>query len=305
MTGYAFLRSRRWLGIACLTVVVAAVCVVLGSWQLSRHEYRAAAIARVQANTQYPPVPLTELLATPEASVGDELEWRTVTVTGRYVGQPVALPQRGTESGPADHALAVLAVTGTAGTDGTAAAPWLLVIDRGSYPTDAFADDTGLLALPSGEVEVELRLRPAEPPSPRQPIAGQVFRVAPQQVLDAAAAGTPLEGTLMVGGYGWLVSETPTTADPPAPLAVPAPDYRSNLSYAFQWWTFALLAFVGFGVLARREQRTLALEAGGAAATPPPVRRRRRSDADLEDAEIDAAELAAAGADQARDTSSA
>jgi len=285
---YAFLRSRRWVGIAVLTVLVAAVCSLLGSWQLARHEYRAEAIARVEANRDQPAVPLAQLLPDPTTEVGDDLEWRTVTTTGRYVGDPVALPQRGVEGGPADHALAVLEVPGPDGER------WLLAVDRGWYPTDAFTDPSDRLALPDGDLQLVLRLRPAEEPSDRQQVPGQVHRIAPEQVL-AAAGATAEPGTLVTTAYAWVVEETPTTANPPTPMTVPSPNYRSNLSYALQWWTFGLLAFLGYAVLARRERAAMDRDEGVAPAPPRP-RSRRRTDAEIEDAEIEA---------QASETSSA
>lgn len=170
------------------------------------------------------------------------------------------------------------------------AGPWLLVIDRGWYPTDAFTDPADRLALPAGTVELVVRLRPAEPASTRDQVPGQVFRVSPEQVLQAAALEG--EGTLVAGAYGWLTDESPTTANPPDALPIPSPNYRSNLSYAFQWWTFGLLAFIGYAVLARRERHAFDDDAG----TPAPSSRpRRRSDADEEDAAIDAAERAEGG----------
>ncbi|WP_420115027.1 SURF1 family protein [Pseudactinotalea sp.] len=285
---FSFLRTRRWIGIAALTVVIAAACVTLGFWQFSRHEYRAEAIARVEANSTQPPVPLTDLLTSPTTTVGDDLEWRAVTVTGRYVGNPVVLPQRGIENQAADHALAVLAVEGPAGES------WLLVVDRGWYPTDAFTDPSDRLELPTGEIELTLRLRPAEDPSSRDQVAGRVFVINPEQVLDAASPGAEAAGTLVTDSYAWVATESPTTANPPGPIPVPSPNYRSNLSYAMQWWTFGLLAFVGYGVLARRERTAMDRDAGIEAPAPRP---RKLSDADIEDAEIEAA--------QARDTSSA
>lgn len=298
-SGFSFLRSRRWIGIAALTAVIACVCTLLGIWQLQRHEYRAEAIAVVEANSSRPPVPLTELLTSTTTDVGADLEWRAVTVTGRYVGDPVALPQRGIGGQAADHALAMLEV------DGPAGERWLLAVDRGWYPTDAFTDPGDRLATPPGEIELQLRLRPAEEPSPRQQVAGQVFTIAPSQVLTAATpdAGADPAGTLVETAYAWVVSETPTTTNPPTPLPVPDPNYRSNLSYALQWWAFALMAFIGYAVLARRERRALDEDDNNgdpAPAQAPPTRhRRRRTDAEIEDAEIDAARA------QASETSSA
>lgn len=293
-SGFSFLRSRRWIGIAALTVVIACVCTLLGVWQLQRHEYRAEAIAVVEANSSRPPVPLTDLLVSTTTDVGSDLEWRAVTVTGRYVGAPVALPQRGIGGQAADHALAMLEI------DGPAGERWLLAVDRGWYPTDAFTDPGDRLLTPDGEIELQLRLRPAEEPSPREQVPGQVFTIAPGQVLTAAAPDGGPAGTLVETAYAWVVSETPTTANPPTPLPVPDPNYRSNLSYALQWWAFALMAFVGYGVLARRERRALDDGAGVSPVTEAaPPRRRRRTDAEIEDEQIDAARA------QASETSSA
>ncbi|MFV0427677.1 MAG: SURF1 family protein [Beutenbergiaceae bacterium] len=279
MSRYAFLWSRRWLGTAALAIVVAAVCVVLGSWQLQRHEYRAETIERVAANSTEPAVPLSDLIPDPSTPVTDATEWRAVRVSGRYLPTPVLLPQRGVEGAAADHALALFEVAGTQG-------PWLLVVDRGWFPTDAFTDPGNLLAPPGGQVELELRLRPAEPASDRNPVAGQVFRINPEQVLQAAEPGRD-SSTLVTGGYAFLVSENPSTQAAPTPIPIPAPNYRSNLSYALQWWSFALMAFIGFAVMARRERHALDVEAG--IARTPRVRR-RLSDADIEDAAIDAAD---------------
>lgn len=284
---YAFLLTRRWLGVAALTVTVAVVCTILGSWQLGRHEYRAETIARVEQNTSQAAVPLTTLVTSATEPLPEDMEWRSVVVTGRYVGEPVMLPQRGVENAAADHALAVLAVDAPDG--GTC----LVVVDRGWYPTDAFADPTPRLQTPTGEVRLELRLRPAEPASTRDPVVGQVFRIAPSQVV--AAAGVADGGTIVEGAYGWLVSETPTTADPPTALPIPAANYRSNLSYALQWWTFGVLAFVGFAVLARRERAAMDRASGVAEPRHEPRRSRRLSDADAEDAELDAAETRLGG----------
>src|SRR5690606_23541464 len=106
------------------------------------------------------------------------------------------------------------------------------VLDRGSYPTDAFVDPTDRLELPSGEIDLVLRLRPAEDPSPRDQVAGLAYTINPQQVLESATPGADIAGTLVTDSYAWVVSESPTTANPPTPIPVPSPNYRSNLSYA-------------------------------------------------------------------------
>ena len=59
----------------------------------------------------------------------------------------------------------------------------------------------------------------------------------------------------VVGAYGALVSEQPPTANPPAPALPPDFGIGINLAYAFQWWAFALTAYVLFGWALVREVR--------------------------------------------------
>ena len=46
---YGFLATRRWLGFAALALVLAAVMVGLGCWQLARYHQRSTANAAIDA----------------------------------------------------------------------------------------------------------------------------------------------------------------------------------------------------------------------------------------------------------------
>ncbi len=293
-----------------MAVVVSLTCAMLGYWQLTRYQGKAEAAALVEANYDSPPVALTELLPTAHSTWPEDLTWRQVTVTGEYLVPAVVLPQRPIGGSPADHVLAALALQVEGEEE-----PWWLLVDRGWYRSDAFADHTAEQELPEGEVRVTVRLRAAEPRSERDLTGRQVYAINPSQVLDVAAPGADLAGTVVTGVYGVLVEESPTTATPPAPLPRPSADLGNHLSYAFQWWVFALGALVGAVVLARREAADWADPAdhsgpAGHASTgthpdpghsavsshrPPRQssqrqsrRPRRRTEADEEDAIIDA-----------------
>lgn len=276
---YAFLTSPRWVGLTAVIVAVSMACVLLGYWQWSRYQGRAEQIDLVQANYSQDPVPLTDLVPAAGAALDPAHQWRPVQVTGEYLGEVVVLPQRGVEGTPADHVVGMLLVRDVPGE------PWAVLVDRGWYTTDAFADHTGAQVLPDGQVEAVLRLRPAEEPSPRMLDAGQIHRLNPEQGLLAATVDLTGEDqpVLATGVYGQLAAETQGGSDVmPAELSLlprPVADLGSHLSYALQWWVFALGCYVGLVVLARREAQD------PRATSPAPVRRRSHVE---EDEDIDA-----------------
>lgn len=285
---------RRAAGLVAVAVAVAVVCTGLGYWQWLRHQDRSAAIAVVESNFEADPVPLAEVVGPLPGAVADDDVWTPVRVTGRYLPEEtVLLRNRPVGGRPGFHVLVPFVVTddgtgtgtGTVadagtGADADAGRGTLLVVDRGWIPTDVSSADA---PPPSGEVELVVRLRADEPPSTRDAPAGQVQAISVPQVLAAA----DLESATAVDGYGVLASEDPAPAQPLGALPRPSTDPGSNLSYALQWWTFALGALVGFSILARRELVAPA-EPGPVDAPVPPRRRRGPSAEDVEDALIDA-----------------
>ncbi len=300
MSRYAFLRTRRWVGLAVLAVVVAVTCVLLGLWQWDRHSERAAANHLIDTNYSQPVAPLTEVAGD---AVTADVAWRQVATSGRYVGEQQVVRNRPVGGVRAARVLAVLA------TDGDR----LVVVDRGWLPLGE-----GELTppdYPDGEVQLVGRVREAEPADSRVPPAGQVYRIAPEQVVQAALDGEagPEPGTVL-DGYLLAVDEEPAPATPLEAFPRPETSPGSHLSYAFQWWVFALGALVGYVILARREAAEVAPADPGRSSAPadPPApgaartatqetsrkgsqkaskkasRKQRRTDADEEDALIDA-----------------
>lgn len=285
---------RRAVGLVVLAVAVALTCTFLGRWQWHRHVARDAAIAVVEANYAASPVDLADVVADPDARLPEADAWRSVEVRGRYVADAaVLLRNRPVVPGtPGYHVLVPLVVQDAA--PGAFGAPVdagrVLVVDRGWVPTGADGSvDVDVPAPPAGDVTVTVRLRPGEPASARSAPDGQVQAISPAQVLAAAGVdGEPY------AAYGGLVREVPGADEPLGALAAPSTDPGSHLSYAFQWWVFALGGLVAFSVAARREWAAAgALGAGAlgeAAADPRPPRPRRARGRDEidEDAEIEA-----------------
>jgi cytochrome oxidase assembly protein ShyY1 len=278
---------RRAATTVLVAVVVAAGCVVAGVWQWNRHTDRAAAVALVEANYEATPVPLEQLVGTEPLPPGDV--WRPVTAEGRYLGDPVLLRNRPVGGVPGFHVLDALAVTKgpLAGT--------VLVVDRGWVPTGEDGSDAdGVPAAPAGPVSVVVRLRADEPDSRRDAPPGQVQAIAVDQVREAWAAATDRPGLWTgpdLGAYGALESEDGAAAAGLGPLPKPSTDPGPHLSYAFQWWVFAVGALVGAGVLLTRDAREQRRPPDDASEGPQDVRvrRRRRPTAEEEeDALLDA-----------------
>ncbi|GIG28801.1 SURF1 family protein [Cellulomonas marina] len=236
---------RRAAGLVAVAVALAVACTFLGRWQWHRHVDRAAAVDLVETNWRAPAVPL-EQLVDPGGAIDPDLQWRTVTVVGRYVGEGVLLRNRPVEARPAYHVLGLVEVASTGA---------LLVVDRGWVPASTGAARAP--AAPTGEVTLTVRLRPLEDAGTRSAPAGQVQTIAVAPVAAAAGVPAPAAGDAY-GAFGTQAGPDPVTASTPdadalGQLPPPDVDLGSHLSYAFQWWVFALGALVSFSLLARRE----------------------------------------------------
>ncbi|WP_136520189.1 MULTISPECIES: SURF1 family cytochrome oxidase biogenesis protein [Cellulomonas] len=294
---------RRALGLLALAVAVAVVCTFLGRWQWHRHVARAAAIAVVEENYAAAPTDLADVVPDPSAPLPDDDAWRRVTVTGRWLADAtVLLRNRPVDGTPSYHVLVPLLVTDAApGAFGPPVdAGRVLVVDRGWVPTgEDGSSGVDVPPPPAGDVEVTVRLRPGESPSTRDAPAGQVHTITPAQVVAAGGEAVPADAE-PYAAYGGLVSELPPAGTELGALPAPSTDPGSHLSYAFQWWVFALGGLVAFSVAARREWRDAPPAGDGGAAGPdgrpgpppppaPPRPRRARGRDELdEDAEIDA-----------------
>jgi cytochrome oxidase assembly protein ShyY1 len=274
---YRFLLTSRWLAGLAVAMVVATVCVLLGTWQWHRREQRLEANAAVTGNYDRTPVPLAEVLASPQAGFPAEAAWTPVAVRGEYLAQEaLLLRNRPLDGRPGYHVLVPLRTT-----TGT-----VLLVDRGWLPTGATGSRPDAVpAPPRGTVDVVARLRPPEPAFGADAPGGQVRSLD----LGHIAGTLPSGGDLLTGAYGVLDHEQPPPEQSPVALPRPVVDEGPHLSYSLQWFVFAIGAFVGYGVLARRTAQDLRQVPERPASRP-----RRRTAEEEEDELLDAAERAQA-----------
>lgn len=236
------LLTRPWLLAALGVLAAMAACILLGLWQFHRYEERSARADRIEANYAAPPVPLGQVLPDPTSGLATAAQWRTVEVTGEYVTDPEHVLYVRNRTFHGEVGFAQLVPLRTAGGTIMVARGWLPTSATQSTPLDP--PDP-----PDGERTVVLRLRPTEPvlPDRRNP-PGQIQSIAAEEF-------APLEadlGPLYTGAYGELASEDPDPGQGLTAFERPDTSLGPHLSYAVQWWAFALFFPVAWAVRARR-----------------------------------------------------
>ena len=263
--------TRRWLGILLMTTVFAVASVALGEWQFDRRDYAQQQIRLLNENYDRPPVQIDSVIDSLEAEPDDN-KWTSVELTGTYVSSDTTYVRNRVKQGTIgfEQLVPLRLTTGE-----------IVVVDRGWVPADGKYEKPRVTpATPSGEVTVIAKIYPDEPV-----ISG---RSAPQGQIATVNADTfaeLLDSPVYVGFYGQLVSENPSA--PTGSLwSRPLLDEGPHLSYALQWYVFALMAYFGYGWALVTESR------GDAPKSPKPQRQgakgRARSDEDIEDAAVEA-----------------
>jgi cytochrome oxidase assembly protein ShyY1 len=277
VTGWKFAFTRRWAGYLALTILFAAVCSGLGVWQLARRAEALAEIAKVDTNFDATPVPIADALPTLE-SFDESQKWLPVEVTGTYLtDQQLLVRNRPLNISPGFEVLTPLRLT-----DGS-----VFIVDRGWVPTGQNQDAPDVVPqAPSGQVTVVGRLKAGEPTLAGRTASGN--QIATIDLTDVAKrVGEPT----YTGAYGLMASEDPAPAERPIAVTRPVRDEGPHLSYAFQWFVFGLLAFIGLGWAIRQEYRTVNADDPDERERAAERERRRaarpRSDAQVEDELLD------------------
>lgn len=247
--GVGRVRIRRRLILAgLLALVVIVVCVRAGFWQLDRLEQRRAYNAAVEAAIAAAPLPLASRSIAEITAAPDDFLYRRAIAEGVYLhDQVVVLRGRAHEGSPGVHLVTPLRLS---------PGGELVLVNRGWVPSadGATLDPREYEAHGPQVVEGSLEAVPdAGAQAGPLTLDADGYQVETFRRLDRATMSArlgepvpPLYIQRLPGGPG---EEVFPAAVPPPPL-----DEGPHLGYAIQWFSFATIALVGFGVLVHQSR---------------------------------------------------
>lgn len=233
------LRQPKWVIAGVFVVLVAAVFVRLGLWQLERLQERRTNNEIGQMRLSADPEPLDSLLTVAGDDL-DRLEYRAATASGVWDVEEEALIRSQVELGNAGFHV----ITPLLAEDGSA-----VLVNRGWVPLTMDTTPVAGASPPSREDSVEgwVHLTQLRPPLGAEEPGGDIDvfnRVDIARI--ASQMPYPLAPVYLVA-MGERGDQLPIPVDPPD-----FSDEGPHLSYAIQWFSFAVIALVGFSFLARR-----------------------------------------------------
>jgi surfeit locus 1 family protein len=225
-----------------LVFLVAGVCVRLGFWQLDRLEQRRERNAALAANMAAQPIQLTASLVDTAG-----LRLRRALADGTYDGdRSIVLPGRSLRGVPGVHLLTPLILDG--GTAVLVNRGWVQAADAATIPDTFFTEHSRahvngiLISFPSAIASLA-------PPTSPQP--DSAFRRVWFAIDDRSLRRQFPYRLLNV-----QLQLLPEPDAPSWPIRLPAPmlDPGPHMGYAFQWFSFALIAIGGWTAMVLRSR---------------------------------------------------
>lgn len=255
---FSFLLRPKWIAFHLLVFGAIALMIWLAFWQLDRLDQRRAFNDLVTEQIDQPPAPLDQLLA--EAGGDPEsIEWRQTIVTGQYLPDQIVWFNRSQDGIAGDNVLTALVTE-----DDTT-----VVVNRGFVTLGAEVP-----AAPTVETELLARVR-----IPQERQRGELTdqsevgaAVTEVRRIDLGQLSAQLPGEVAPVYLDLIDAIPPVGPDDPIPVPAPTLDEGPHLSYAVQWFIFAVCVLAGWVLAVRRSirsrQRT-AITAGAAEPATP------------------------------------
>ena len=253
MSRYRFALRPRWIISHVFVLTMVGAFIWAGFWQLSRLEEKRDRNDRVSARTTRPVADAADLAAPGDYDAASDLEFRRATATGTYrPDQEVLVRSRSRDSAPGSWVLTPLQLD-----DGTS-----VVVNRGWISNGGqFESVPEQFAAPEGEVTVTGLVRETETRGsfgPTDPATGTLDNLARA---DVARLDQQVDGDVLPFYLQLLEQDPAVTPDDPRPVPAPELDEGPHLSYALQWFTFALMTLIIYPLILRRRAREIEREA--------------------------------------------
>lgn len=234
------LLTRRWLGYLALTVAFAVVASLFGMWQWDRRGQAVAAIEKVDNNYDREPVPVAQVVGSGSIDA-HTLEWIPVILSGRYLPEEEVLVRTRPRSGSVGFEVLVPFAT----------EEFSVMVNRGWVSTGETQDFPDQVPPPpSGAIELVARIKPTEPLlRGRGAPEGQIASIHLDSLQELTSENIREDFFLALG------EENPQPTSSPLPTLRPELDEGPHLSYTFQWYLFAVMAFGGLWYMLRQEVR--------------------------------------------------
>jgi len=227
-------------------VVIAGVCVLLGTWQIARLGQKVDTNDELRHNAHAAPAPVADVLPlvqpgkAAKAPKAHQIQFRRVTATGSYDDAHTVLARTKVVDGVTGYYV----VTPFRTADGT------LLVARG------FVANPTTVAPPTGDVTITAWIQPGETKHDQATVLndGQVESINP--VEQAKRLGTPVFNAyaeLPAGQPGvqkLKVLPSPDLGNPAGGAVEP-----QHVAYIIQWYLFALLALAAPIAMARSETK--------------------------------------------------
>ena len=241
---YGFLIRPKWLLFHAVVLAGIVTMVAAGFWQLDRLDERKVFNERLVQRSQSEPVDVRTVLARLDdgSFSADDAEWLPVVIRGTYLPEQV-LEFNNSQGGRAGDNVLTAIITDDGDT---------VVVNRGFVPLgidvpaapQTQVDGLGYVRL--SEVRDRGGVTDADDGEPLSEIRRiDIPRLARQFPGEVAPIYVQL-----------IASDPPITEGDPEPVVLPELSNGPHLSYAIQWFVFAISVAIGWVLAVRRSLRT-------------------------------------------------
>jgi cytochrome oxidase assembly protein ShyY1 len=233
------LLSPGAIGLHMFALLVTALCVLAGSWQLDAWRNEQALESADRSGAE--PVPVAELLDV-DTGLRSDVVGRRVVAEGTYA--------------PAEEQLLVAGREHEGRTGWWVLSPLLVAEDTALLVVRGWTGEEELPSVPQGQVSVTVSVQPGE----ESRDGARVAATGDVPVVDVVRLPSLVNELpyRLYPAYGLRIDEQPPPDDGLTPVAPPDPEtsWRTgarSLAYALQWWLFAAFAvFMWWRILSDR-----------------------------------------------------